>query len=978
MPISWNEIRQNAIRFSREWSEEHREDAEAKSFWDEFFAVFGIRRRLFATFEEPVKKINGQYGYIDVFWRGLVLAEHKSRGKSLDKAESQAFSYIQDLAREQRLADLPRYVILSDFENIALYDLEPDEQLDLPLFESRHYRKIEFPLSELHKRIQQFAFIAGYKQHRLREEDPINIKAVEILGDLHDVLADGGYKGHDLERFLVRVLFCLFADDTGLFEPDTFKLYVEDRTAKDGSDLGMHLAQLFEVLDLPPDRRQANLDEMLAAFPHVNGELFKERLAFANFNRAMRDALVTCTQFNWSKISPAIFGSLFQGVMEPKERRQTGGHYTSEQDILKVINALFMDDLRTEFEKARRSKAMLKQFHEKIGNLRFFDPACGCGNFLVITYRELRLLEIEILKELLGKNAHLELDIQVLSRVDVDAFTGIEIQEWPARIAEVAMWLMEHQMNLRLSETFGQYFVRLPLMKSANIVLGNALRLDWKMILPPDHCSYVLGNPPFVGKHLMTSEQTGDMELLWKDTLGAGILDYVTGWYKKAAEYIRSTAIVVGFVSTSSITQGEQVGVLWNTLFQRYGIKIHFGHRTFAWQSEARGKARVHVVIIGFANFDVRTKKIYEYESDGKTGAVYEVANVSPYLLEGPDVAVITRTNPICNVPSCIYGNKPTDGGHLIVEEKDRVSFLLENPAAKKYLRPLLCAEEYLHSIPRWCLWLIDAAPKDILNIQGIKQRVEAVRAFRLASKKEPTRKKADFAALFAEIRQPKSRYIVIPRHSSEHRKYVPFGYFDPTIVIHDSCTALPNASLYHFGVLSSAMHMAWMRQVCGRLESRYRYSSGLVYNNFPWPTLESGSYPESESSGMAVRETDIGFLMTQYDDDAFVSPTSKQNKKSLKALSSDDKKKAVVEKSAQAVLNVRAKYTTSTLADLYDPLSMPSDLVKAHAELDRAVDQCYRSAPFTSDRQRIEFLFALYEQYTAPLLPAEKKKTRK
>jgi hypothetical protein len=324
------------------------------------------------------------------------------------------------------------------------------------------------------------------EERREEAEADTNIKAVEILGDLHDVLAAGGYEGHDLERFLVRVLFCLFADDTGLFEPDAFKLYVEDRTAKDGSDLGMHLAQLFEVLDLPSERRQANLDEMLAAFPHVNGELFKERRAFANFNRAMRDALVKCTQFNWSKISPAIFGSLFQGVMDPKERRQIGGHYTSERDILKVINALFMDALRAEFEKARRSKAMLKQLQEKIGKLRFFDPACGCGNFLVITYRELRLLEIEILKELLGKNAHLELDIQVLSRIDVDAFAGIEIQEWPARIAEVAMWLMEHQMNLRLSETFGQYFVRLPLKKSANIVLGNALRLDWKKILPPE------------------------------------------------------------------------------------------------------------------------------------------------------------------------------------------------------------------------------------------------------------------------------------------------------------------------------------------------------------------------------------------------------------------------------------------------------------------------------------------------------------
>jgi hypothetical protein len=929
MPISWNEIRQNAIRFSREWAGAQREDAEAKSFWDEFFPVFGVRRRLLATFEEPVRKINGQYGYIDLFWRGVMLAEHKSLGKSLDKAESQAFNYIQDIAREHRHADLPRYVILSDFEKIALYDLEPEDQLDLPLFESRHYRKIEFPVKELHKHIQEFAFIAGYKQHRLREEDPINIKAVEMLGDLHDALAEGGYQGHDLERFLVRILFCFFAEDTGLFEPETFTLYLENRTAKDGSDLGLHLAQLFEVLDLPPERRQANLDEMLAAFPHVNGELFKERLAFANFNRAMRDALMACTNFDWSRISPAIFGSLFQGVMDPKERRQTGGHYTSERDILKVINALFMDALRGEFEKARRSKAMLRQFHEKLGKLRFFDPACGCGNFLVITYRELRLLEIEVLKALFGGEVQLQLNVHELSRVDVDAFTGIEIQEWPARIAEVAMWLMDHQMNMRLSETFGQYFVRLPLRKSAHINLGNALRLDWKQILPPDQCSYMLGNPPFIGKHLMNVEQNEDMDLLWKGVAGTGVLDYVTGWYKKAAEYIKGSAVVVGFVSTNSISQGEQVGVLWNALFQLYGVKIHFGHRTFAWQSEARGKAHVHVVIIGFANFDEPEKRIYDYEGGGKDATVQQVSNISPYLIEGSDRAVVTRSSPICNVPACIYGNKPTDGGHLIIEERDRAAFLEENPDAAKYVYPLLCAEEYLHSIPRWCLWLVDASPEDIRNISGIRQRVEAVRAFRLASKKEPTRKKADVATLFAEIRQPKSRYIVIPRHSSEQRKYVPFGYFEPAVIIHDSCTALPNASPYHFGVLSSNMHMAWMRQICGRIKSDYRYSSGLVYNNFPWPE----------------------------------KPTEKQ--------------KAAVEAKAQAVLDARARYTLSTLADLYDPVSMPAELVKAHADLDRAVDQCYCTQPFTSDRQRVEFLFALYEQYTSPLLPMEKKTKR-
>ena len=927
MPISWNEIRQNAIRVSREWSEEHREDAEAKSFWDEFFPVFGMRRRLLATFEEPVRKINGQYGYIDLFWRGKLLAEHKSRGLSLDKAESQAFSYIQDLAREHRNSDLPRYVILSDFDRIALYDLEPEEQLDLPLFEARHYSKTEFPLKELHKHIHEFAFIAGYQQHRVREEDPINIKAVEILGDLHDALAEGGYAGHDLERFLVRILFCLFADDTGLFEPDTFTLYMENRTAKDGSDLGLHLARLFEVLDTPPERRQKNLDELLAAFPYVNGELFKERLGFADFNRAMRDALMACTNFDWSRISPAIFGSLFQGVMDPKERRQTGGHYTAERDILKVINALFMDALRAEFEKARRSKALLKQFHEKLGKLRFFDPACGCGNFLVITYRELRLLEIEVLKALFGGEVQLQLNVHELSRVDVDAFTGIEIQEWSASIAEVAMWLMDHQMNMRLSEAFGQYFVRLPLRKSAHIHLGNALRLDWKAILPPDQCSYVLGNPPFIGKQFQEAAQKADMELIWGKVKGAGVLDYVTCWYAKAADYIQGTAICVGFVSTNSVSQGEQVGVLWNTLFQR-NVKIHFAYRTFAWASEARGKAHVHVVIIGFGCFNPPEKRIYE--CDGGKVTCEEVRNISPYLIEGNDVVAMSRSTTLCPVPEMIFGSMPNDGGNLLLDDQEKTDLVNSEPQASRWIRPFLGSQEFINGETRWCLWLDDVEPQELRGMPEVLKRVEAVRKVSLESVRETTRKLAASSTRFGENRQPHSDYLLVPGVSSERRPFIPIGYLTSDVIASNLVNVIPDATPFHFGILTSSMHMAWMRQVCGRLKSDYRYSAGLVYNNFPWPE----------------------------------KPTAKQ--------------KAAVEAKAQAVLDARAKHTLATLADLYDPLTMPADLVKAHADLDRAVDACYRPQAFTADAQRVEFLFALYERYTAPLLPAEKKGRRR
>ncbi len=423
----------------------------------------------------------------------------------------------------------------------------------------------EFELGQLHRHIHEFALIPGYQRHRFEDQDPINLRAVAIMDDLHDALEAGGYRGHELERFLVRVLFCLFAEDTGIFDREAFRLYIEDRTKPDGSDLGLHLARLFALLNTPPDRRQTNLDETLAAFRYVNGDLFAESLGFADFNRDMRNSLLACTRFNWSQISPAIFGSLFQGIMEKRERRQVGGHYTSERDILKVVRALFLDDLRAEFERIKGSKSQLKQFHQRLSQLRFLDPACGCGNFLVITYRELRLLEIELLMAIDG-GIQRRLDIQTVSLVDVDAFFGIEIGPWPARIAEVAMRLMDHQMNVRLAEAFGQYFVRLPLTKSPRIVCDNALRRDWKELLPPEKCSYVLGNPPFVGGKYQTKEQRADMALAAEGVMQRGLLDYVTGWYFKAADYIQGTRIVVGFVSTNSITQGEQVGTLCSAI----------------------------------------------------------------------------------------------------------------------------------------------------------------------------------------------------------------------------------------------------------------------------------------------------------------------------------------------------------------------------------------------------------------------------
>jgi hypothetical protein len=927
--LSWSEVRDRAIRFSRNWSDATSERADKQTFYNEFFDVFGIRRASVAAFEANVRNLQGNINAIDLLWRGKLIVEHKSRGEDLSQAETQAFGYIEDLTREGRTDEVPRFVLVSDFANFVLYDLEPEEQLNLPLFAGRPISRVEFPLADLPRHIRSFAFMLGQTRVRFEAEDEANEKAYRRMCELHDALKAGGLSGHDLERMLVRILFCLFAEDTLIFQPEAFTQFVRTQTRADGADLGARLNELFDWLNKPAADQPIEDTHPFYGFRYVNGGLFNERLDYPRFNSAMRDALLFCCEFMWAKISPAVFGSLFQGVMDDRARRQQGAHYTSERDIMKVLRSLFLDDLWVEWERLKtdrssRRRAGMEAFHQRLRSLQFLDPACGCGNFLVLAYRELRLLEIEVVRELTTGAGRQ----QLLPIVNVDQFHGLEYSEWPVRIAEVALWLMDHQMNQQASEIFGQPIDRLPLRSSPHIVQGNALRTDWNLILPREKCAFVLGNPPFVGKHLMNGEQGIDMELVWGETDGAGLLDYVTGWYRKAAEYIHDTHIIVGFVSTNSISQGEQVGVLWNSLFQRFGLKIHFAHRTFTWASEARGKAHVHVVIIGFAAFDSVNKRIYDYESEAVT--VTPAKNISPYLIEGNDTTLTSRTNPICDVPKMSKGSQPTDNGNLIIEEVDRQQFLAENPGAEKYLRPFLCAEEYLHSVPRWCLWLVDASPSDIRTIPGIKKRLEAVREFRLASKKEATRRGASEPGLFTEIRQPKSRYIVIPRHSSETRRYIPFGYFEPEYIVADSCSSVPDASIFHFGIISSAIHMAWVRQVCGRIKSDFRYSNKIVYNNYPWP------------------------------------------------VNATDKQRAVVEEKAQAVLAAREPHLPprgmSTLADLYDPLSMPPELVKAHAELDRAVEKCYRPEPFHSDRERVEHLFSLYEKLTAPLLPVTPK----
>ena len=903
MPLSWNEIRNRAHEFSKRWENETSEDAEAKPFWIEFLNVFGIDRKRVASFETPVKKLGDKQGYIDLFWKGLLLVEHKSRGRNLDKAYTQALDYFPGIKER----DLPKYVLVSDFARFRLYNLEEDIQ---------H----EFELCELHKNIKLFAFIAGYQTRPVKPEDPVNIRAAELMGRLHDALKDIGYVGHSLELYLVRLLFCLFAEDTSIFQRQQFQEYIRDKTAEDGSDLAAHLSQLFEVLNTPKEKRLRNLDEHLVAFEYVNGKLFEERLPIASFDAGMRNQLLDCCALDWSRVSPAIFGSLFQSVMDKVARRNLGAHYTSESNILKLIKPLFLDDLRAEFDSCRSNIRGLTEFHDKLRKLKFLDPACGCGNFLVIAYRELRMLELDILRAMYESRETAFLNVADIVWLDVDQFYGIEIEEFPAQIAQVAMWLTDHQMNQLISEEFGKYFARLPLRKSATILRGNALQLDWRKVVPA--ADYILGNPPFVGAMVMQDGQRTDMAHVFHDLKGFGVLDYVAAWYLKAAHYMQGGSSRTAFVSTNSIVQGEQVGILWGELLNKFHIKLHFAHRTFKWSNDARGKAAVHCVIIGFAPFDWGDKRIWDYDQIASVAHELKVRNINPYLVDAPDVLLVNRSSPICDVPEMRYGSMPRDDGNLILTVEERQELLAETPEMAPFVKLFLGAQEFVQGGERYCLWLVNAQPSLLNQSTIVRNRLKKVREFRLASKAASTRKFAETPSFFCQIAQPGGQYVLVPRHSSENRKFVPMGFFGQENIVADSCLSVPNASLYHFGVMCSTMHNAWLRFTCGRLKSDFRYSKDIVYNNFPWP------------------------------DDL------------------SDKKRKAVEVAAKAILDVRAGFQNSSLAVLYDILTMPSALTKAHEALDRAVDACYRKAAFESDSQRVAFLFERY-QYLTNLLPA-------
>ena len=917
MRLSWNEIRVRAAAFAQEWADAAYEKGETQSFYNDFFRLFGVKRRSVARYEDQVKKLDNRTGFIDLFWPGVLLVEQKSAGRNLEDAAAQAMAYFDALPEKQR----PRYILLSDFQTFELRDL--DER-----------RTTAFALAQLPAHVEAFGFILGIQRRAFRDQDPANIRAAELVGQLHDALHASGHRGHDLERFLVRIVFCLFADDTGLFEPrDIFLEFLETRTGEDGADLGPWLEQIFQTLNAPETERSATLDEDLARFPYVNGDLFREPLRIFSFTAAMRVQLLDVCHFDWSGISPAIFGALFQSVMEPAARRAQGAHYTTEKNILKVIEPLFLDDLKAEFRQAnalqRGRRERLQAFQAKLGDLTFFDPACGCGNFLIIAYRELRQLEMEViraLRPLEGTLGQGELDAARLSQVDVDQFYGIEWGEFPARIAETALWMMDHIMNNRLGLEFGLIFARIPLERSPRIAQGDALAMDWKDVLPPERCAFILGNPPFVGAKFQTTEQRSQVRRLARLGRSGGTLDYVAAWFIRAGAYVQANPSVrIGFVATNSLTQGEQVAQIWPILLERCRLEILFAHRTFAWGSDARGKAHVHVVIIGLGcqKADQQTKRLFSYpDINGEPDETLHVA-LSPYLfdaggLSNPDIVVKEESRPLNGWPKLIIGSKPIDGGHYIFTSKEREIFLDEEPGAVSFLYPCIGAREFLRGNERWILALHNASPSALAQLPAVRERINRVRGMREASRSSGTRELAKTPTLYHVNVIPISPFLVVPRVSSERREFVPFGWLEPPAIPTDSLLVLPDADLAMFAFLTSSMHMAWMRMVAGRLESRYRYSAGIVYNTFPLPS----------------RDADWTSL----------------------------------EPLAQRILDARNAHSGVALAHLYDPDLMPPDLRRAHRALDRAVDRLYRRRGFASERERSEYLLSLYAQMIAPL----------
>ena len=921
---------QNFAAYYKDQTDERREK---DTFWNEFFAIFGIDRKNVAHFEYPVKDPADNTQFVDIFWEGIFLAEHKSANKNLTKAKEQAERYLQEIGRTKPSA-LPEYYAVSDFAHFHLYRRVPEEGAE---------NQWQFPLEALPEYITRgvFDFMFGIEAKVRQIQEEANIQAAAAIGRLHDALKEEGiYEEHELRLFITRLLFLFFADDSAVFQRNyLFQDFLE--SCKEADTLGDKLNQLFEFLNTPDQKRSKTQSEKFKGFEYVNGGLFKERLRTFDFTAKQHRALIDCGNFDWRNISPEIFGTLFQSVMDAQERREAGAHYTEAANIDKVINGLFLENLRAEFEAVKalkRDKAKkLAAFYQKIQNLQFLDPACGCGNFLIVAYDRIRALEDDIIAEALKDKAGGLFDSPSV-QCRLKQFHGIEIDEFAVLIARTAMWLKNHQCNIRTQIRFdGEVACHtLPLEDAAEIIHANSLRTSWQA------ADYIFGNPPFIGSTYQTKEQKNDLESICGHIKGYGLLDYVCNWYVKAAGIIaQHPQVQTAFVSTNSICQGQQVEILWGSLLKQ-GIEIHFAHRTFQWTSQAAGKAAVHCIIVGFRQKPQMPseKNLYDYPDIKGEPVKHAAANINPYLIDAPDLIIAKRSRPIHCEPDMVNGSKPTEGGNLILSTDEKDSLIAAEPLAEQYIRPFIGADEFLNGKTRWCLWFHGVPDvkrnHDLKQMPKVQARIQAVKTMREASSDKQTQKDAATPWLFQKIRQPSDgNFLIIPSVSSESRRFIPIGYLSFETVVSNLAFILPNATLYHFGILSSTMHNAFMRTVAGRLESRYRYSNTVVYNNFPFP--ESCRMPSENDRPDPLR--------------------------------------AAVETAAQAVLDARGQYRHEareaglpepTLAELYAPDAGYTALDKAHAALDKAVDKAYgyKTGKNTDDEaERTAFLFELYRK---------------
>ncbi len=929
--LSKSTIRANAVAFAHAFRFATSEKSQRQTFWIRFFEIFGVAAEQVSAFEQIAERATtGRHGWVDLLYPGQMGVEHKSAGEDLDDAMGQLLDYYTSLTPSQR----PWLLVACDFQRFKWFDLKSN-------------KPGEFLLAELPDNLDLFWWIAGYNNphQRFESDEDANFEATELLAQLHDLLAENGYGVHETREWLTRVLFCLFADDTGIWERAAFHAYIAVHTNPDGSDLGAKVGTIFQVLNTPPERRPRSLGEELAAFTYINGDLFAELLPVPFCDLAMREALLHACTFNWAIISPAIFGSMFQNVMTPAERRKIGAHYTTEQNILRTIGPLFVDELEAQLA-AADSRPKLRAFQQRLASLTFFDPACGCGNFLVVAYREIRRLEAEAVRRLRVRERRTdqpELDITLEFKVRVNQFYGIEIEEFPTKIARVALYLADHLANRQASTEFGKHFIRFPIPVAPNIARDNALSLDWTALLPPDRCDYLFGNPPFVGMAWMSEAQQADNRAVFSaidaSGLRTGRLDYVACWYAKAFAYAKGRKVRCAFVSTNSITQGEQARSL-GPLLDRYGFSIDFAHSSFKWKSEARGRAQVTVVIIGFSEGGKAVRKRLFHYPDLRGEPVETIpTNINWYLADGPSIYPGKRQTPLIpGLPKATQGSKPWDGGGLIVGPDDYPTVKLD-PIAAKFLRPFRQTTEMLYGKERWCLWLEGASAHDLRQSRILADRLDLVRKTREACDTPAVKRQASTPSLFSQMRQPTSRYLALPEVSSENREFIPACYYDAEVIAGNKLITIENAPLWLFGVLQSSMFMAWVRTIVGRLETRYSLAPDLAYNAFPF--------------------ADINATLI-------------------------DK----IEIAAQEILDVRASQATSTLDDLYGENSMPPALVRAHEKLDRAVDASYVPRKrFASDSDRLNVLLARYivlegagrlELEPPPRVPTKRRKRSK